>query len=618
VNLAGDPQQEFDNVYRMLTQLLDQFYPERSVTITSSDPPYVTPAVKHMLRKKNALMRSGQVEKAAALAVKIGIAIKNYNSAELTRTDMLTDASGVWEKVRQLTGRGKKNASNENPAITADTLNDHYAAISTDDSYIAPPVKSTTNNYETEPYITELRMFKILDQVRHSAAGLDNIPAWFLKTGAPLLAAPLADIVSLSICTSVVPKQWKQASIVPIPKIANPTAPSEYRPISITPVISRIVERIVVRDYIYPSLSLPPPGMSFDDQFAFQPTASTTAALIYLFHTITTLLDTDPFVIVYALDFSKAFDSVRHSSVLHKYSLLPLPDHIYNWIEAFFRDHSHVTRFGNKTSDCRKISASIIQGSGIGPASYIVTASDLHPVTPGNAMCKYADDTYLIVPASNAESCPAEIANVESWADNNNLKLNRVKSAEIVFVRPRSRVTVLIPPPAVPGFARVEFIKALGVTISRKFSISAHVTELLTNCARTMFALRTLKQHGLPPEAVHIVFQAIVMAKINYASPAWWGFTSADDRDRLEAFYRRCARFGYCNNNTTMASMCDEADKRLFSKIINNPSHLLFPLLPPIKSHCYNMRKRSHHHELPSRTYAIKDCNFLIRLLYDC
>ena len=60
-----------------------------------------------MLRKKNALMRSGQVEKTAALAVKIGIAIKNYNSAELTRRDMLADASDVWETVRRLTGRSK-------------------------------------------------------------------------------------------------------------------------------------------------------------------------------------------------------------------------------------------------------------------------------------------------------------------------------------------------------------------------------------------------------------------------------------------------------------------------------------------------------------------------------
>ena len=82
------------------------------------------------------------------------------------------------------------------------------------------------------------------------------------------------------------------------------------------------------------------------------------------------------------------------------------------------------------------ISASIIQGSGLGPASYVVTASDLHPVTPGNIMVKYADDTYLVVPADNVTSCVDEIAHVECWAMENNLSLNRTKSAEIVFVSP--------------------------------------------------------------------------------------------------------------------------------------------------------------------------------------
>ena len=71
--------------------------------------------------------------------------------------------------------------------------------------------------------------------------------------------------------------------------------------------------------------------------------------------------------------------------------------------------------------------ASIIQGSGIGPASYVVTASDLHATTPGNSMDKYADDTYLIIPASNVESCASEIAHIEDCALNNNLRLNRTK-----------------------------------------------------------------------------------------------------------------------------------------------------------------------------------------------
>jgi len=57
--------------------------------------------------------------------------------------------------------------------------------------------------------------------------------------------------------------------------------------------------------------------------------------------------------------------------------------------------------------------ASIIQGSGIGPAFYVVTASDLHAAAPGNSMDKYADDTYLIIPACNADLCASEIAHIE-------------------------------------------------------------------------------------------------------------------------------------------------------------------------------------------------------------
>jgi Reverse transcriptase (RNA-dependent DNA polymerase) len=118
--------------------------------------------------------------------------------------------------------------------------------------------------------------------------------------------------VNLSLSSSVVPQQWKLASILPIPKIFTPNVPSGYRSISITSVLSRILERIVVTDYVYPSLSSPPPGLTFSDQFTFQ----CTAVLIHLLHTITTLLETNLYVIVYALDFSKAFDSVRHRAVL--------------------------------------------------------------------------------------------------------------------------------------------------------------------------------------------------------------------------------------------------------------------------------------------------------------
>jgi hypothetical protein len=70
-------------------------------------------------------------------------------------------------------------------------------------------------------------------------------------------------------------------------------------------------------------------------------------------------------------------------------------------------------------------------------------------------MVKYADDTYLVVPADNAHSCADEIVNVEKWANTSNLSLNQKKSEEIVFVSPWSKRAVMIPAPAVPGFERV-------------------------------------------------------------------------------------------------------------------------------------------------------------------
>src|SRR5208282_2904212 len=122
------------------------------------------------------------------------------------------------------------------------------------------------------------------------------------------------------------------------------------------------------------------------------------------------------------------------------------------------------------------------------------------------------------------------------------------------------------------------------------FAITQHVDNLLAACAQTLFALRTLRQHGLPTSALHTIFHATVIAKLCHASPAWWGFTSAADRNRLEAFLRRSAQFGYRDASAqTLSDICEQVDKRLFDNIIRNDKHLLHPLLPPQRSQHYSV-----------------------------
>ena len=100
----------------------------------------------------------------------------------------------------------------------------------------------------------------------------------------------------------------------------------------------------------------------------------------------------------------QAFDSVRHSTLLNKMAELDIPDNVYNWLFSYFGGHSQCTKYDNLTSAFQEILAGIIQGSGIGPDSFVVNSGDLKVVTLGNSLCKYADDTYLIIPSSNVDT----------------------------------------------------------------------------------------------------------------------------------------------------------------------------------------------------------------------
>jgi len=122
----------------------------------------------------------------------------------------------------------------------------------------------------------------------------------------------------------------------------------------------------------------------------------------------------------------------------------------------------------------KSISASIIQGWAIGPASYVVNGSDLHTVSDGNDLLKYADDTYLIIPAVNVKTQTTELNHITEWAKRNNLKLNLAKTHEIIFVD-HKRNQKVPEPVEISQLQRVKVVNILGVTITNGLSVSPHV-----------------------------------------------------------------------------------------------------------------------------------------------
>jgi hypothetical protein len=193
---AINTQAEVDFFYLKAIELLDQFYPERTVTLTTRDPDYITPEIKSMLRRKNRLMRAGRVEEAGSLAERIGKDMKRHGKSSLNKMNDKTKSKDLWAAVRQLTGRQQSAATID--GVTAESLNDHYSAISTDDTYISPLRKSSASTSEPE-YITEWQVFKILDRLRPTSTGLDGLPAWFLRLGAPVFCQPITHLFNISL-----------------------------------------------------------------------------------------------------------------------------------------------------------------------------------------------------------------------------------------------------------------------------------------------------------------------------------------------------------------------------------------------------------------------------------
>src|SRR5579872_2220078 len=130
-------------------------------------------------------------------------------------------------------------------------------------------------------------------------------------------------------------------------------------------------------------------------------------------------------------------------------------------------------------------------------------------------MGKYADDCYLIIPASNSSSILTELTNVNDWAATNNLSLNIKKTQEIIIYR--SKHTMKNASAVIPEITRVKHLNILGVTVDEMLIFSEHVSVKVNQAHQQLYTLKALKAHGLSDTVLHVC-NAVFMPTITYAS----------------------------------------------------------------------------------------------------
>ena len=132
---------------------------------------------------------------------------------------------------------------------------------------------------------------------------------------------------------------------------------------------------------------------------------------------------------------------------------------------------------------------------------------------------------------------------------------------------------------------------------SDDFSMSAHITSVISSCEQAMYGLRMLRHYGLNQSPIYAVFQSVILAKlihITYAAPAWIGFANHGDIDRIDSFLRKCVRFNFAPpDQVSYRDLVESQEEKLFNAIISNPDHVLYSLLPPKKEDYVQYAKAS-------------------------
>ena len=225
----------------------------------------------------------------------------------------------------------------------------------------------------------------------NNSPGVDGISPTILKETVEQISTPLAHVFNMSLQDGIVPLEWKEANIIPLFIKGSRNKSVNYRPVSLTSVISKLLETII-RDHMMDFLVKH--KLINTSQHGFLKARSCLTNVLCYFEEITKWVDEGSPVDVIYLDFQKSFDKVPHQRLILKLKSHGMRNSIINWIEQWLTDRRKRVVVDEEVSRWKSVLSGLLQGSVLGPILLLVYNDDLEEGVTGNIL-KFADDTKL-------------------------------------------------------------------------------------------------------------------------------------------------------------------------------------------------------------------------------
>ena len=437
--------------------------------------------------------------------------------------------SRVWWKAINDICRTKTSNGNSYDG-DVNEINKYYASITTDEDYVrSKPGADSSNTDDNIGEISPLSVYYCLRKVKKTASGPDDISWLVLKEFAAELAEPVTHIFNLSLETAVVSDIFKKANIVPVAKVPHACSPDQFRPISLTCVLSRILERLVVKRYLKHPIS----KLSGANQYGFKCKSNPELALLDMQRYLSISLDNPRClgVRLFAIDFRKAFDKVKHSILFKRTDALDIPEKVPRWVKNFVTNGKHRVHVNGRYSLWLPVTKGVPQGSVTGPLLFLLYILDLAVKYPRNRLVKFADDCTLLVAIFKElqDVSAEEIENLKAWCQAHGMEMNLQKTKEL-FCSLRRREL----PQPVSEIEQVKCVKLLGMQLQSNLRFDNHVEATKSTCVKHLYLMKQVKCLGASMTELQILFNAWIISRLTYCSTVYVNMTQKEKNHATE------------------------------------------------------------------------------------
>lgn len=509
-----------ESFFDILSDIEEHCFPLRTVRFRSSDPPWVRPSLKFLIDRRDRAFSDNKKAKYLRLREEVKEHVKYLKSRHLQSISN-ADSRGLWRTIKMF-GRNKKSTTAQ-ISFSPEVLNDFFTSTFQPSTLCSLALDDLP---ETSLRVTKDEVLVYMKKLKKRSSGPDKVPYWILRDFAEIFAEAITQLFNRSLSEGVVPRVFKAALITPIPKLDKPTSPSDYRPISRLPILSKVLERLFVNKFLMPHLK----DRISSSQFAYVPRAGsgTTSALTLLNDHILRFLDTPGAVRILSADYSKAFDKIGHDIILKAMANFNFPKAVVTWAANYLSDRSQRVQVGNVLSKWSIITSGVPQGSIVGPLLFILATDSFSTRCTNSQVIRYADDISIVhfIRNESDDRSQLEWSNLEEWSNAHSLPLNCSKCVVMDFATKRSLCLSDIKTTQGHTLPNVSTFPLLGVVFSSDLKWNVHVNRTIKKASRRIFIIRNLKRAGCSSSVMYSAYVAFIRSVLLYCYPVFCNIPS--------------------------------------------------------------------------------------------